>query len=282
MTEISQKGCALITGAGGRLGPLLRAARDANAAMTNGFLFQSRRPGFDVQWSPGSPTHALPRCTALVALWGATTGTAQDLALNAQLVETSAELALEIGAKKVIHLSTAGVYGPGIAMSEDHPVGQTGPYGQAKIAMEKAVAARRGQDGLSHLCLRLANVVGADSLEPALSGRTSARVDQFADGRGPMRSYIGASDLLMVIDALLAFPADAWPEVLNVAAPKPVAMEALLEAANRAVTWVPAPSSAIQTVTLDVSRMQALLPHLIFRNSAEDHIADWQCLIPHS
>ncbi len=278
MTEIPQKGCALVTGSGGRLGRLLRAAHRTAATTQRRFVFQSRSPGSDVRWSPGMSSAVLPRCEALIALWGVTGGQAEALRANTKLVETGITLAQEIGARRMIHLSSAAVYGPGTQMNEDHPTGQTGAYGQAKCDMEAAVAQHQGQNDITHICLRLGNVVGADSLAPALKGEVSARVDQFPDGRGPLRSYIGATDLLAVLKALLDLPSDIWPEVLNVAAPKALPMDALLGAAGCPFDWSTAPNTAIPEATLDVARMMALLPGLIQYSTADEMIRDWKHL----
>lgn len=278
MAQISQKGCALITGAGGRLGRLLRAARDDSPGLIHDFLFQSRSNGADVLWRPGHPTDVLPACDAIIALWGATAGDDAQLALNETLVTLGSDLARDLGARRVVHLSSAAVYGPGQNMHEDHATGDCNRYGKSKLRMEAAVDQERQRGDLTHLCLRLANVVGADSLAPALRGERPTRIDDFdpAPGshQGPVRSYIGAKGLITILDALLSLPADRWPPVLNIAAPNPIPMEALARAAGQRVIWQPAPETAVAEVSLDVSRLQALLPGIDARMTAEDAAAD--------
>ncbi len=267
----------LITGSGGRLGRLMRRAALREGTGAWRVTFQSRRPGADILWSPGQRLDVLPRAALVVALWGRTAGDTRILAENAALVTTSAEVARACGARRLVHLSSAAVYGPGRALCEDSAPRPAGAYGAAKQALEAAVTAL-GDDGIAHCCLRLANVVGADSLAPALRGPGPVTLDRFADGQGPRRSYITASDVLRVVLALAELPPGALPARLNVAAPQPLSMEALARAAGRSVAWRPAPPEAIQDVTLDTSRLARLLPGAVRLTTAAQMIADWRML----
>lgn len=282
MAELPKKGCALITGAGGRLGKLLRAARSDTPDLVHDFVFQSRNPGADLQWSPGQDTAILPKCKAVIALWGATSGTEDALKLNADLVTETVRVAREVGAQHVIHMSSAAVYGPGQTMAEDHPTSHCNAYGKSKLAMEDAVAQHRAEGDLHHICLRLANVVGADSLAPALRNTSPAMMDNFSPNpdtpQGPVRSYIGAGDLIRVLDGLLTLSGTEWPDHINIASSTTFAMDDLMRAANKDVIWQPAPPSATAEVTLDVSRLQALLPNLAHGTTAAELIAQWQRL----
>ncbi|MEM6312333.1 MAG: NAD-dependent epimerase/dehydratase family protein, partial [Pseudomonadota bacterium] len=195
LAQNPQKGCALITGAGGRLGSLLQASYASNPNRTFRFAFQSRSPGADHQWAPGDDPALLPACDAVIGLWGATSGNPAALSENARLVSTTSQLAKALDAERVIHLSSGAVYGPGTALHEDHPLGRSSDYGKSKLDMERAVADQRQADGLTHICLRLANVVGADSLAPTLRHTKPAYIDNFARDssppKAPLRSYIG-------------------------------------------------------------------------------------------
>jgi len=203
----------------------------------------------------------LPRCDTIIALWGITAGDPAALAGNSRLAETAHDLAIRLGARRVLHMSSAGVYGPGIDMTEDatkpRPVTQ---YGLAKLQMEHRVAQLARKGPVAHCCLRLANVVGADSLSAALTGHNTAHLDRFPDGHGPVRSYIAPRMLTRVLAGLAALPPDHLPTILNVAARTPVGMADLLHAAGRMISWRDAPTEAVQTVTLDVTRLAGLLP----------------------
>ena len=272
----------LITGAGGRLGRLLRAAqcRDGDAAQD--VIFQSRQAGADITWGPGDALGALPSCDMLVALWGRTAGGADTLAQNAALVDLTCDVARACGARRVMHLSTAAVYGPGAALSESSPLRPANAYGRAKCEMEARIAARRAADGpgTRHVVLRLANVVGADSLAPALRAPGPVTLDRFADGDGPRRSYIGPGDVLRVLKQLAGLDPASCPEILNVAAPEPVEMAALARAAGQSIAWRDAPESAVQNVTLDATRLSGLLASGTLSSRPTALIRDWQELEP--
>ena len=248
----------LITGSGGRLGRLIYAARQLEGVPGAEVVFQSRGAGRDVQWQPGAPVAQLPDCDALVALWGATSGSAEDLAVNARLVALSRQVAQDCGAQMVFHLSSAAVYGPGARLAETARLAPRTPYGTAKVEMERRV--RKGGAGVQECVLRLANVVGADSLAVALTSNGAVTLDRFEGGRGPMRSYIGATDLLRVLSALAKAETDSLPFALNIAAAAPVGMDDLARAAGKRVTWRTAPAQAVQEVSLDTGLMQSLLP----------------------
>lgn len=276
--EFSPHDAVLITGAAGRLGRLLQRAamRDGTGALDINFRSRARHAG-----PAGAPEAAHPapaRCDTLVALWGRTSGSAGELAANVSLVAKGHALARACGARRLLHLSSAAVYGPGRALAETAPLCPGSDYARSKRAMERAVARLPGDDGIAHCCLRLANVVGADSLAPGLRAGAPVTLDRFDDGTGPLRSYIAASDLLRVLRALAQMPPRRLPGVLNVAAPAPVAMAALVAAAGQEIIWRPAPAQAVREVSLDTARLRRLLPELTLLNRAEDLIADWQDL----
>lgn len=283
MAQFPQARTVLLTGAGGRLGRLLRRAARRDGTGACDVIFQSRRPDEDeagptLRWTPGDPLSRLPRSDTIVALWGRTTGTPAELAENETLVATGHAVAWACGARRLLHLSSAGVYGPGEALAEDAPLAPASDYARSKCAMERAVARLPADDGIAHCCLRLANVVGADSLAPALRGDGPVRLDRFADGGGPMRGYIAAGDLLRVIRALAALTPRTLPTVVNVAAPASVGMAALARAAGHDIIWRPAPATARQIVTLDTARLGRLLPDMRFLSTPAGLIADWRTL----
>ena len=240
----------LITGANGRLGRLLQGASLARRPSPTQLFFAARSgdsdlPPFDAFALPGN----LPAAGMVVALWGVTSGTPEALERNSDLVAATRALARATGARKALHLSSAGVYGPGEALTEQGPARPGSDYGRAKLRMEEAVAALT-EDGIAHCCLRLANVVGADSLAPALQGNGPVSLTRFGDGRGPLRSYVAPGHLLDIFIALANVAPSALPPVLNVAASDPVEMQTLAEAAGKRVAWKPVTPADHQRVTL--------------------------------
>ncbi len=211
-----------------------------------------------------------------MALWGLTNGSEHELATNARLVDLTTDIANACGADRVFHMSSAAVYGPGANLSEDQAPCPINPYGRAKLDMERRVAELRDNSRSHHVILRLANVVGADSLAPGLRANLAVKLDRFDDGHGPRRSYIAASDFLRIVTRLTELERHHCPDILNIAAPQPVEMEGLLRAAGREVLWCPAPARAVQDVTLDVGRLGRLLPLHQLMSKPADLVADWQ------
>ena len=268
----------LVLGSSGKLGRMIRHvwASDPREGITP--IYQSRTAlcGADtVTWAPGDAYTSLPACDAIIALWGRISGDADSLAENADLAEAARGVARATGASRVLHLSSAAIYGPAVNATEaDAPAPQS-DYGRAKLAMEARVAGF-ADDGLHHVCLRLANVVGADSLAPALQRSAPVTLDRFSDGNGPLRSYIGAADLAAVLRALAELSAAHLPTTLNIAAHHPVAMQDLAQAAGKEIIWRDAPPAAVQTVTMNTERLAKLLPHIKPEARAEGLILAWR------
>lgn len=266
----------LVTGANSRIGLFLQAAWRANADVVP--VWCARRPPADIVWAPGEEVPDLPRCDAVAALWGPTAGDARTLAQNSTLAHAAWQLARACGAERVIHLSSAAIYGPGTRLQEIRHPAPAGAYGTAKLEMERTIA-DLPHDGLRHMILRVANVIGADSLSRSLRDHTrSVTLDRFDDGTGPCRSYVAPGDLARVLAALMGLPAGSLPDVLNVAAPQPVAMADLARAAGHRVIWRAAPATAQACVSLDTARLERLLPGIVRCITPERMIADWHRL----
>ncbi len=258
------------------MGRVLVAPRRLHPPEGARFVALSRRAGADLAWQPGeAPPPDLPRAEAVLALWGVTAGSPDDLAMNAALARHARDLARASGAARIIHLSSAAVYGPGTDLSETMPPMPRSDYGRAKQDMEQAVARMAAEDGLHHCCIRLGNLLGACSLSPALR-KGHVTLDCFANGHGPQRSYIAPGTLAGVLTALLELPSAHLPLVLNLASAPPVFMEDLARAAGARITWRPAPGTAVPAVTLDTTRLTRLLPGLPLTADAAALVADWR------
>ncbi|WP_045393383.1 NAD(P)-dependent oxidoreductase [Falsirhodobacter sp. alg1] len=160
----------------------------------------------------------------------------------------AAILAGEQRGARVFLMSSAAVYGAaeGERSEEDTPA-PLSAYGEAKLRMEALPGAAT--------ILRLGNVVGAD----ALLGRAGSHVtlDPVAGGGGPRRSYIGPATLARVLSAL--FATAHLPRILNIAAPSPVAMDALLDAAGIDWSFGPPRANTIAHVGLNTDRLARIV-----------------------
>jgi UDP-glucose 4-epimerase len=258
----------LFTGASGRVGRMLMRHWALQAPKAD-LIVQTRRidekgePN-GVLWDPlESPLPPIARdLTCIIAFAGVTPATGGLLNNNAALAEATLAAAFAASVPRVLIASSSAVYGVNQTNSPFQETDEPRPinaYGAAKHAMEEICTPWRKR-GLEVCCLRVGNVAGADVL--LLNGtnatiETPLQIDRFDDGLGPRRSYIGPSTLARVLESL-AHCNQNLPNALNVAAPQPISMAALADAANMPWTWAAAPETAAQDITLNVSTLGAL------------------------
>ncbi len=264
----------LVVGASGRVGRLLaRAWALGGQAPT----LQHRGAGLaadlpQLEWHPLLSTSLEPgRFRAMIVLAGAVRG---DLALNAQLAEACCAAAVRAGIGQVLLASSSAVYGVngGQACREDTPTHPVNDYGCSKLEAEAVANGWRAR-GLAITALRIGNVAGADALLGGMQPGQPTTIDCFADGTGPVRSYIGPITLADVLTRLLG---QDLPPVLNFGAPSPVAMADLAQAAGSDWRYQAAPATAYQRITLDCS---LLAQHYRFAENQSDAaamVAEWQ------
>lgn len=292
-------GPVLLVGGSGRVGPLVQALWPADQPP----LVVSRRnlplaPG-GLLWSPlAGPARLLDdlsrrglRPCALVMLAGVTPAPGQDPALlqgNAALAHACLTAARAAGIGRVLLASSAAVYGlhpEGQPFAEDSPLAPLSPYGEAKRAMEATAPAFRDH-GLEVTALRIGNVAGADALlaphQAAVMGDAVSRrnlpplhIDGFADGLGPLRSYIGAQSMARVLARLAVVPRPL-PPVVNLASPLPLRMTALADAAGLPYRLGPAPATAHQAITLDTGMLQGLVGFDPVESTADAMLRQWR------
>ncbi|MEV8465931.1 NAD-dependent epimerase/dehydratase family protein [Fluviibacterium sp. DFM31] len=259
----------VVLGAGGRVGTLLREVWDRRGAA---LVAQSRRdlgPGTVVLDPERASTADLAaalrvqRPDLVVCLWGVVPGgRAAEFTGNARLAERAYRAAAQAGVGHFVALSTGAVYGhgDGQAFSEDDTLGGTSPYALSKIAMEQGLRDLATGDVPALTILRVANLFGADQLAVAMrNARAEAplKLDQFADGVGPRRSYASGGLLAALLQALAYADPTHAPRILNVADDAAgVSMAAILEAMQAAGhpvpwQWTPAPPTALRAHLLD-------------------------------
>lgn len=269
----------LITGASGRvarlIAPFLAQVPDLQ------IRWQSRRSvALQRDWACCDPLRDwgqfLTACRGCDAVWhlaGVTpAATAPEYSVNTRLSLAVLRAAQRAEVPVMLAMSSAAVY---CRSEEAHTEGEaTTPetaYGQSKLQMETSLLQKAERPTRLRL-LRLGNVLGADALMRGQPRPTW--LDQFPDGRTPVRSYIAPVSLARALVSL-SF-ATTEQSVWNVAAPEPVEMADLLRAAGLYWSQNPAPESALPRAVLDTRRLQGIMAWDGQPTSADDMAAAWQ------
>jgi nucleoside-diphosphate-sugar epimerase len=278
----------LVTGGFGAVGGLLRrawAVRGVGPA-----LWHSRRhDGAELRADLLTEGAAVARAMAGVATVLHLAGPSRSGgAVHRNLALAVLDAARGAGVRQVFLASSAAVYGVAEGgAAEDAPARPVSAYGAAKLAMEAAArdwCAKAGPDAPRVTSLRIGNVAGADLLLGGRGVSAPVLLDILPDGHGPLRSYIGPQALGAVLCALIARGGErgGLPDVLNLALPGGVYMEALLSAAGRDWTGQRAPEAVIGQLVLDTTRLSALVDLGAFPATAEAIVADLRSIAPAS
>ena len=268
---------ALVLGANGKLGNMICAVFGAQAAPRLAIHPVSRDGSVGLGWSVGQSPDLLPRVDAVVALWGVTPAHGTPLSENSGLALAAMDLGRRLGANRVLHCSSAAIYGPSDRpLHEEDTPAPASPYGAAKADMETVLRPPPEDDGPVPVILRIGNVAGAESLFAAMGRDGPVTLDRFSDGHGPDRSYIAPGDLAKVLEVLCTLPRSRLHRVYNVAAPRVTAMADIVRAAGRDLRWRPAPEGALRRVALDTARLAEVCPMPDHSSDASWLVADWQ------
>ena len=238
----------LVLGATGDVGRLLRAA--PVPALTQTAIWHSRT-GLGANWG-WDILNEDPSDVAFDAVLHLARG--GSVAQEVEIAQRVCDLA---DGRPVLFASSQAVYGVQDGpIPEAVPLRPNTPYGEAKAAAEKIISAY--SNGLS---LRIGNVAGADMLFKAMTAGPVV-LDQFEDGTGPQRSYIGPSTFAATVAILCDKMASGsiTSSVLNIANPGTVAMSDCLDRAGADWAWKTAPPNAMQSLELDTTKLQEFVP----------------------
>jgi nucleoside-diphosphate-sugar epimerase len=277
----------LITGAAGRLGQLIRAAWANGAPLGFEPIWSSRCAGAhrDVVWDILSgPVPDIGKGAVILHLAGVLRGDRAMLSANAAMARNVCTFAQSAGASHVFLASSAAVYGAAMRDHvEVHAPAPISDYGRSKLDMEREAlcwAHSLGQNAPGVTCLRIGNVLGADTLFGWTNANRQIVLDPVPGQRGgPIRSYIGPQALAQILAGLLvrAGAGLALPKLLNIAAPGAVAMADLLDAAQTPYSFGKSNADVIPKVSLSTKRLAALIP--VFHADPVAMVADWRGLM---
>jgi len=275
----------LVIGGTGRVGRMLRRHWRMVPPSGMALTYQARQSRAwqrgDIIWDAGDGAEALAAYgpfDRMLVLAGVTPGPGTNLAQNEVIAHACHAAAARMGVPHILLASSSAIYGTARsrAYSEGDSPDPANPYGAAKLAAERAV-----QGTAPPVCaLRIGNVLGADALmlnAAHASANHPVTLDQFADGHGPQRSYIGPATLAEVLETLLHL-GPALPGALNIGAPAPAAMQTLLKASETPYILRPAPPAAVQTVTLNCGALAALHAFDPGASSALRMLDEWRRL----
>lgn len=282
----------LVLGSSGRIGAMLRGVWSGNDPVQGTeFLYQTRKQDplhstdllWDVTACPVTPAVvAAGPFDCVLVLSGVVPRKGADLDLNAVLGLAGVNAAATLGAGTVLLASSSAIYGS----QNDSPYNEAdtpapaNDYGRAKLVMEQQCAAHAQAVGVRLCCLRIGNVAGADALlgnGAALGAGEALRIDEFADGGTPLRSYIGPQTLARVIESLIKARGHL-PQTLNVGAPEPIEMTALAKAAQMPFDLVPATGKAHQYITLECAALAAFHNFAPADSDPAQMVLQWQAL----
>ena len=274
----------LVLGATGRIGAVLRKCWPAGDIDAD-ILWQTRHPvdvsgrateevwvTLDPLSQPEALVRAAAECSAILCLAGVISGRDEPLDDNVAL----SEAAIRAGAAaraQVFLTSSAAVYGnqPG-QLTENAPLSPISDYGRAKAAMEARGRILAAELGVRVCALRIGNIAGIDAILG--DWKPGFRLDRFADGRTPQRSYIGLRTLARVLGDLMV--AQHPPDTLNIASPGVIGMGALLDAAGLAWEARTAPRTAIPELGLST---RALGQFTTLQEADTDTlVAEWRAM----
>lgn len=280
----------LVIGSTGRIGTMLRRGWEQDTAHKSDdmFVYQTRHrqdapcddPVWDILDPPPTSVTAQTPFDCMIVLAGIVPQRAANFALNNTIGHASIEAASQLGIPRVLLASTSAVYGnySDAPLGENDLLDPVNDYGRSKRDMEVACHTQARMLECELCCLRIGNVAGADSLllnGAALGPDERLQLDSFADGGTPVRSYIGPYSLGRVLLSLARIPA-TLPGYLNIAAPQPVSMGALAQAAQMPVTLRPAQSGAHQHITLDCHALTRLHSFKDIESDPEEMIRQWR------
>ncbi|MFN7224185.1 MAG: NAD-dependent epimerase/dehydratase family protein [Paracoccaceae bacterium] len=237
---MAEAGPIIVTGAGGRIGRLLRNLWPAP-------VYWLTRQEWDILHDPPPD---LPHGATWLDLSGVIRG---EVSHNPALAQRVCAAASERDGR-VIYVSSAAVYsGGGVDMDEADTPRPSNDYGRSKLAAETIVRQCAGST-----VLRLGNLVGADALLGV--ARDVTMLDPVpGELRGPVRSYIGPHVLAEVLLKLCQMPKRVLPDILNIAQPGEIRMADLLTAAGINWRFGPSRTDVLGRVVMSVQRLTGII-----------------------
>lgn len=266
----------LLIGSSGRVGQLVSQSFDLISSGGVELVRQSRSgnpsSSKNLNWDPSAGPEALlawiEEFGSIDVFWmlaGVTGTQSSNLSQNAEIAEYILDAALIARPNRILLASSSAVYGF-LSDAPYHESGECSPanlYGESKLLMEKVAESDKYAD-LEVSSLRIGNIAGADALvtnAKALACGECLSIDMFANGLGPLRSYIGPMRFTQVLISL-SRATTRLPKVLNIADNSPIYMETLAKGLGYNWRYKACSNEHIQNITMDTERLDAILDDL--------------------
>jgi UDP-glucose 4-epimerase len=260
----------VILGASGRLGQLIRPFWPISNTIWHSHSQLEGYKSLDLLRPSDNFVEILHGATAVICLAGVTPHSKNgSLGQNLLLAETCLNAAKSAKIGRVFLTSTAAVYGKQTGrLDENCPTSPLSDYARAKVEMEDMAL----QHSQTSTILRIGNVAGADAILG--NWHPKMKIEQLPNNATPKRSYIGPATLARIFLELASH--DELPSILNVAAPRSVHMNKLLDSAGLDYTMTPATSQTIADVTLDTKRLQRYVTFTEEHSLPSSMVAEWK------
>lgn len=197
-----------------------------------------------------------------------------DLAVNVTGTINVLDAASRVGARKIVSVSSAAVYGEplGLPISEEHSTTPLSPYGLSKLTGERYIRLLAPTMGLSYTIIRPANIYGPRQLSDGEGAVIPAFLTRFLSGVDPVIHGDGSQtrDFIYVTDMVTALTHAATrgdEQTLNVSTATRVSVVELWEKIARLVDWKRPPSFG--------SPRPGDIPHSVMNNDLARTQLDW-------
>ena len=178
------------------------------------------------------------------------------LSLNTEIARSALNIAERVRAERLLFFSSSAVYEYGENLSEFDNVCPQNNYGASKLAAEKFLY--ETSSSVSVLCLRVANVICADSITARYIWEeepTPLKLDIFSDKASITRSFIDPKALAEIIIKLACEDHDLSGPI-NVASVETVDLIELLKMIDIKWTGVSRVDSQRQRITLATDKLR--------------------------
>ena len=262
----------LILGASSRVAILMKPILEANPQVSISWQTRQIQKNISHEWidllvfpllnletSMLESSINLKQYNTVVCLAGAKNQDDECLSLNTEIARSALNIAERVRAERLLFFSSSAVYEYGEKLSEFDNVYPQNKYGASKLAAEEYLY--EASSSVSVLCLRVANVICADSITARYIWEeepTALKLDIFSDKASITRSFIDPKALAEII-IKLSCEDHGLSGPVNVASVETVDLIELLKMIDVKWTGVSRVDSQRQRITLATDKLRGAI-----------------------